>query len=58
MILLRLRIAARSEKKLRSYVKKHFKMTLEKQLMNVLIEWIGKAIDHISELQRNSKKEV
>jgi len=44
---LRLILASRTEKKLRRYCKRQFNMTLEEKLMNVLKEWIGKAIsDH------------
>lgn len=43
---LKLRLASRTEKKLRRYTKRQFKMTLEQKLQDVLIEWIGKAINH------------
>ncbi|MBA7496128.1 hypothetical protein ES702_06726 [subsurface metagenome] len=41
---LRLILATRTEKRLRRYCKRQFKMTLEQKLMDILKEWIGKAI--------------
>lgn len=44
MIELRLKLASRTEERLRIYVEKQFKMSLEKKLREVIIEWIGRAI--------------
>ncbi|MBA7638602.1 hypothetical protein ES703_46258 [subsurface metagenome] len=41
---LRLILASKSEKRLRRYCKRQFNKTLEQKLIDVLIEWIGKAI--------------
>ena len=41
---LRLILASKTEKKLRRYCKRQFGLSLEEKMMNVLIEWIGKAI--------------
>jgi len=41
---LRLILASRTEEKLREYVRKEFNLSLEEKLMNVLKNWIGKAI--------------
>jgi len=47
MIELRLKLAPKTEEKLREYVKKEFNITLEQKLRDILIEWVGKAIKHI-----------
>jgi len=47
MIELKLKLAPKTEKKLRAYIKKQFNITLEEKLRDVLIEWIGKAIKHV-----------
>ena len=46
-ITLRLELAAETEKRLREYVKREFKCSLEHKLNEVLIGWIGKALEHI-----------
>jgi len=46
---LRLILASKTEKSLREFVKKQFKMTLEQKLMDVLIQWIGKALKYVHE---------
>lgn len=56
MIDLKLRLAPGTEKRLRRYVKKQFKMTLEKKLQDVLIEWIGKAISNHNENEKVKSK--
>jgi len=43
---LRLILASRTEKKLRRYCKRQFNLTLERKLIDVLIEWIGKAVSN------------
>jgi len=53
---LRLILASRTEKKLRRYVKREFKMTLEEKLMNVLKDWIGKALDNHRETEKEESK--
>jgi len=52
MIELKLKLASRTEKKLRRYVKRQFKSTLERKLIDVLIEWIGKAISNHGENEK------
>ncbi|MBA7713887.1 hypothetical protein ES703_122897 [subsurface metagenome] len=54
---LRLILASRTEKKLRRYVKREFKMTLEKKLQNVLIDWISKAISNHREIEKEESKD-
>lgn len=49
---LKLRLASKTEKRLREYVKKEFKTTLEQKLRDVLIEWIGKAISNNRENEK------
>jgi len=44
MIELKLRLAPKTEERLRAYIKRQFNTTLEQKLRDVLIEWIGKAI--------------
>jgi len=56
MIELKLRLAPGTEKKLREYVKRQFKVSLEEKLQNVLIEWIGKAISNHSENEKVESK--
>ena len=46
---LRLILASKTEKRLREYVKKQFNLTLEQKLMDVLIQWIGKALKYVHE---------
>ncbi len=41
---LRLILASKTEKRLRRYCKRQLKMSLEEKLMDVLKNWIGKAI--------------
>lgn len=53
---LRLILASRTEKKLRRYVKRQFNMTLEKKLIDVLIDWIGKAINNHREIEKLESK--
>lgn len=45
-IRIKLKLAPATEDKLRKYVKREFNTTLEKKLKNVLIMWIGKAIEN------------
>jgi len=52
MIELKLKLASRTEKRLREYVKKQFNQTLEQKLRDVLIEWIGKAISNNRENEK------
>ncbi|MBA7493258.1 hypothetical protein ES702_03815 [subsurface metagenome] len=47
MVELKLKLAPKTEERLRAYVKKQFNTTLEKKLRDVLIEWIGKGIKNI-----------
>jgi len=44
---LKLRLAPKTEERLRAYIKRQFNTILEQKLRDVLIEWIGKAIKHI-----------
>lgn len=53
---LRLRLAPKTEEKLREYVKNEFNMTLEKKLQNILIQWIGKAISNHRENKKIESK--
>ncbi len=53
-IVLRLILASKSEKRLRRYCKRQFGLSLEQKLIDVLIEWIGKAI---SSHEENGKVE-
>lgn len=41
---LKLRLAPKTEEKLREYIRKKFNKTLEQKLIDILIQWIGKAI--------------
>lgn len=41
---LKLRLAPKTEKRLREYIRKQFNKTLRQKLRDVLIQWIGKAI--------------
>lgn len=51
---LSLKFPAKSERKLRAYIKKEFGSSLEDQLHLILKEWIGKALGYISEIQNHS----
>jgi len=47
MVELKLKLASKTEERLRAYIKKQFNMTLEQKLRDILVEWIGKAVKHI-----------
>jgi len=53
---LRLILASKTEKKLRRHCKRQFKMSLEQKLIDVLIEWIGKAIVNYDENDKIESK--
>lgn len=53
---LRLILASRSEKRLRRYCKRQFKMTLEQKLIDVLKNWIGEAISNHDENEKVESK--
>lgn len=56
MIELKLKLAPKTEKGLRAYIKKQFNMTLEQKLRDILIEWIGKAINNHRENEKVKSK--
>ncbi len=51
-IVLRLRLAPKTEEQLKEYTKREFKCSLEDKLQEVVISWIGKALEHIKEAIR------
>jgi len=54
---LRLILASKTEKRLREFVKKQFNQTLEQKLIDVLIEWIGRALKYVHENGKGSHNE-
>ena len=47
MIKLSYKLAPQTEKRLREYVRREFRCSLEEKLHEVVKLWIGKAIEHI-----------